>query len=68
MTEKRTSEQIIQSDMRKKNASEDDRCDLDPGKKCDNCFRCLHLDALENSDYARIPIAAVYLDDEVSPD
>lgn len=33
------------------------RCDLDPTKICDNCFRCLHLD---EQDYAEIPIAHVY--------
>ncbi len=33
------------------------RCDLDPTKICDNCFRCLELDG---QDYAEIPIAHVY--------
>ncbi len=46
--------------------ADDDRCDLDPRKKCDNCFRCLGLDALENEGYAKIPIAGVFLDDEIN--
>lgn len=38
----------------------DDRCELDPSKICDNCFRC--LDAGRRP-YAEIPIGGVLLDD-----
>ncbi|MDO4572165.1 MAG: hypothetical protein Q4C13_02260 [Clostridia bacterium] len=37
---------------------DDERCELNPEKLCDNCFRCLEPAAGE--DYAQIPIAAVY--------
>lgn len=49
-------------------ASEDDFCDLEPWKKCDNCFRCLGLEAYEKNEYARIPIRGVYLDDDIAGD
>ena len=45
--------------------AEEDRCDLDPRKKCDNCFRCLETDAMDKNGYARIPISAVYLEDDI---
>ncbi len=38
---------------------EDQFCDLDPTKICDNCFRCLETD----SDYAAIEIDGIYMDD-----
>lgn len=38
--------------------SDDDRCELNPDKLCDNCFRCLEPET--GLDYARIEIAAVY--------
>ena len=56
------------SEGKKFEIEDDDRCDLDPTKKCDNCFKCLNIDALESSDYARIPIEAVYLDDDIAGD
>lgn len=40
------------------NFSDDDRCELDPKKICDNCFRC--LEPAPGQDYAKIEIAAVY--------
>ena len=46
----------------------DDRCELDPSKVCDNCFRCLGIDELMETDYAEIPLAGVYLDDDVMLD
>ena len=49
-------------------ASEDDYCDLEPWKKCDNCFRCLGLEAYEKSEYARIPIQGVYLEEDIVRD
>lgn len=36
------------------------RCDLDPDKVCDNCKRCLHLDA----DYLAVHIDGVLTDEE----
>ncbi len=39
--------------------SSDTRCELDPSKECDNCFRCLEQDARE---YAEIPIDSIILD------
>lgn len=41
---------------------EDDRCELDPHKVCDNCFRC--LEPQPGQDYAKIEIAAVYTDED----
>lgn len=41
---------------------EDDRCELNPDKVCDNCFQCLEPSA--GQDYAKIEIAAVYTDDD----
>lgn len=43
----------------------DERCELDPNKICDNCFRCLDENATE---FADIPIAGVYFDDDFSPE
>lgn len=43
----------------------DERCELDPNKICDNCFRCLDEDTRE---YAQIPISGVFLNDEFSPE
>lgn len=43
----------------------DDRCELNPGKVCDNCFRCLDM---ETRPYAEIPISGVYLEDEYLPE
>lgn len=43
----------------------DDRCELDPSKICDNCFRCLDTDS---SPYAQIPITGVYTEDDYIPD
>lgn len=37
---------------------DDDRCELNPEKLCDNCFRCLEQKA--GQDYAEIRISAVY--------
>lgn len=39
----------------------EDRCEFDPNKICDNCFKCLDL---PEGEYMDIPIAGVYLDDE----
>lgn len=39
----------------------DSRCELDPTKECDNCFRCLELDTRA---YAEIPIDSILLDDD----
>lgn len=38
--------------------NEDDTCDLDPSKKCDNCCKCIEV----TSDYAEIEITEVSLD------
>ncbi|MDO4564619.1 MAG: hypothetical protein Q4C04_03265 [Clostridia bacterium] len=38
----------------------DDFCDLDPSKKCDNCFKCLE----DERDYASIMIDRIILDDD----
>lgn len=38
-----------------------DRCELDPQKVCDNCFRCLEVG---DEAYIEIPIAGVYLEDD----
>ncbi len=45
-----------------KRITDDDRCDLDPNKICDNCFKCLEPKAGE--DYAEIRIDAVYTGDD----
>lgn len=42
----------------------EDRCQLDPQKVCNNCFRCLGIDEIEGNAYANIPISGVYLEDE----
>ena len=42
--------------------AEDDRCDLNPDKVCDNCFRCLEPPA--GQDYAKIEIEAVYTNED----
>ena len=39
----------------------DDRCDLDPSKICDNCFKCLEMD---QADYGEIIISNVVTDEE----
>ena len=38
---------------------EDDRCDLDPSKKCDNCFKCLDSNI---PDYEEIKIGEIIMD------
>lgn len=43
----------------------DDRCQLDPKKICDNCFRCLDEGM---RDYAEIPVSGVYMEDDFLPD
>ena len=43
----------------------DDRCELDPSKICDNCFKCLESSGQE---YAEIPIGGVYFEDDYLPD
>ena len=45
----------------------DDRCQLDPQKICDNCFRCLDA-GIGAQPYAEIPIAGVYGEDDFLPD
>lgn len=53
------------SDPVRDNAGDfDDRCDLDPSKTCDNCFRCLEMDT---RDYAEIPIGRILLG-EIEPE
>lgn len=39
---------------------EDNFCDLDPTKICDNCFKCLETD----SDYASVEIDGIYMNGE----
>lgn len=39
----------------------DDRCELDPTKICDNCFRCLEMDT---RDYVEIPISRILLGED----
>ncbi len=41
------------------NREEDDRCDLDPSKKCDNCFKCLDSNI---PDYEEIKIGEIIMD------
>jgi hypothetical protein len=41
-------------------ACEEDRCDLDPNKLCDNCFKCLEI----TEAYREIPIGRVLMDGE----
>lgn len=38
----------------------DNRCELNPNKICDNCFKCLET----TQDYAEIPIGSVILTEE----
>ena len=40
--------------------AEDNLCDLDPTKICDNCFKCLETD----SDYASVEIDGIYMNGE----
>lgn len=40
--------------------TEDNTCDLDPTKICDNCFKCLESE----SDYAAVEIDGIYLNGE----
>lgn len=40
--------------------TEDNHCDLDPTKICDNCFKCLETD----SDYASVEIDGIYMNGE----
>ena len=47
--------------VRSENGDLDDRCDLDPSKTCDNCFRCLEMDG---RDYAEIPIGRILLGED----
>ncbi len=39
---------------------EDDYCELDPSKICDNCFKCLETD----SDFASVEIDGIYMNGE----
>lgn len=39
---------------------EDDSCDLDPTKICDNCMKCV----LGESDYSAVTITGIQLNDE----
>lgn len=43
----------------------DDRCEFDPTKVCDNCFRCLESDARQ---FAEIPISGVFFENDFSPE
>lgn len=38
---------------------DDDTCDLDPTKTCDNCMKCIM-----DSDYSAITISGIMLQDE----
>ena len=38
----------------------EDRCELDPNKLCDNCFKCLEI----TEAYREIPIGRVLMDGE----
>lgn len=38
----------------------DNRCELDPTKICDNCFKCLEPD----KEYIEIPIDEIYMDEQ----
>lgn len=40
--------------------AEDNFCDLDPTKICDNCFKCLETD----SDFASVEIDGIYMNGE----
>lgn len=42
------------------NEDEDDRCDLDPEKICDNCMMCL----TGGADFRAISISGIELEDE----
>ena len=39
---------------------ENDLCDLDPSKICDNCMKCVYAERDRGTDYAQILIDAVY--------
>ena len=41
-------------------ACEDERCELDPDKLCDNCFKCLDI----TEAYREIPIGRILMDDD----
>ena len=41
-------------------ACEEDLCELDPNKLCDNCFKCLEI----TEAYREIPIGRVLMDGE----
>ena len=42
----------------------DDRCELDPQKICDNCFKCLET----NKPFLEIPVSGVFFEDDFSPE
>jgi len=42
----------------------DDRCELDPQKICDNCFKCLDT----GKPYVDIPVSGVFFEDDFSPE
>ena len=44
------------------NESDDDTCDLDPTKQCDNCMKCVMGDA----DYLGIQISGIQLEHETT--
>ena len=44
--------------------SEDDYCDLEPGKLCDNCMKCV----LGGSDYRAILVEGFVLPQELTDD
>ena len=53
---------IVDSDLGDSSDEEwedDDRCDLDPSKKCDNCFKCLDSNI---PDYEEIKIGEIIMD------
>lgn len=41
-----------------------DRCDLDPGKICDNCCKCIDIDA----DFKSVQIDEIIEDESMVPD
>ena len=43
----------------------DDRCERDPQKICDNCFRCLETN---QKPFLEIPVSGVYFEDDFTPE
>lgn len=51
--------QELSDEERGREVEDDDSCDLDPSKKCDNCFKCLDSNI---PDYEEIQIGEIIME------